>query len=62
MSLAVLVLPGDQGVRDALARLGLVTVGLVGPGELREQLAGSPGEREAAEVDRLAAVLGDRRG
>ena len=44
-------------MRDALARLGLVTVALVGPLSLRERLAGELGAAEAREVDLLAGLL-----
>ena len=50
-------LPGDQRVVEALARLGLVTVSVVGPAGLRERLAGQPGEAEAREVEVLAGLL-----
>lgn len=54
---AALVLPADERVTEALARLGMATVSVIGPAGLREALAGSPGEREAVEVDLLAGLL-----
>lgn len=54
---AALELPGDQRVVEALARLGMATVAVVGPVALRERLAREPGAVEAGEVDLLAGLL-----
>jgi hypothetical protein len=55
-------LPSDEGVREALARLGLVTVAVIGPGELRErlggELSGDGARMVAADVEALARLLG----
>lgn len=63
---ASLVLPSDEGVREALARLGLVTVAVIGPGELRErlraELAGEAARRAESDVDLLTRLLASGRG
>jgi hypothetical protein len=58
---ASLTLPADEGLQEALARLGLVTADIIGPQELRErlggELAGDAARRAAADVDLLAGLL-----
>ena len=59
---ASLVLPSDEGVREALARLGMVTVEVIGPGDLKVrlggELSGDGARMVAADVDALARLLG----
>lgn len=52
-----LELPGDHRVVEALARLGLAAVTVIGPARLRERLGGEPGAVEAREVEVLAGML-----
>ena len=58
---ASLVLPSDEGVREALARLGMVTVEVIGPGDLKVshggELSGDGARMVAAHVDALARLL-----
>lgn len=59
---ASLVLPSDEGVREALARLGMVTVEVIGPGDLKArlggELSGDGARMVAADVEALARLLG----
>lgn len=61
---AALVLPEDTAVREALARLGLATVGVIGPAGVREALSRPLDDTEAAtlvgQLDVLAGMLAGR--